>query len=316
MEWFGPLQPSVFERNLALPHMTKFFGSYRLFLLVLTFIFWSINVALSFYFPIKTSKKKWMQTLVFSGIVYSVVLMFSEFFDNENIDPLATLSVFVYVFRMHCWNSIASSSIRKETHVPALLSLVFIATNFFFRVCFTFGLFLDFHFLFQLIAFTIIVTSSTIRTYLSFSSSKECRNLQAQLPCIIFIFCLCLTFGREIIPERELCEAVLTFGLVMLPYLHEQPQSLNIPLTQIAVENCEKNFQKEIPVFETARRDDPEYQRRMTVLKLFYFLEDAGGRLPHGAHVTVDEDDESDYGEDGVSSSDSDGINFSTPESE
>jgi len=283
MQILRPLQPSFLEKIISLPHVTTRIGSYRLLLFILTFIFWSVNVVLSFYFPIKSSKKRLMQFMMISGIIFSSVHIFIESYAEEALFyPLTTLSFLIYIFRMDCWRSILSESFHHETHIPKIPIVWISAINLFLRICFTFGLLVEFHFLFQSIAFVVIGTAAIARSYLTFTTAPDFRNV---LPCIILISCMCLTFGRQIIPERELCETILSFYLVCLPYLHERPD-LGKPLTHTLsldgeeledLEFNETQLDDAHSIMETSRRNDPAYQRKMTVLRLFYLLQDASG---------------------------------------
>jgi hypothetical protein len=91
-----------------------------------------------------------------------------------------------------------------------------------------------------------------------------------------------VTFGREIIPEREFCETILSFYLVCLPYLHERPD-LGKPLAHSSSLDCEEmedlefNESQPIDAMGTSRREDPAYVRKMTVLRLYHLLQEASG---------------------------------------
>lgn len=308
----GALKPSFLETTIAL----QFEGlcSYRLFLFLLSCCLWSINVWLCFSFSFKSSVRQRMRYIVFSGLLYCCLNIFVEhatttFFFHS----LSVLCLIVYAFRMHTWGLILSQSVGNEIAVPNKLTHVSSFMNFFCRVCFTYGLLRDFHLAFQYFALAVIIVASIVRSFCSYLSTPECRNLQSQLPCLVLIFSLCITFGREIIPEREVCETILTLCLISLPYLHENPLNLSVPLTQLPPQkesDPETISKPPIPHSETSRREDPKYRRNMTVLKLYYFLEEV--RRQPSLNIEDSEDESSYDGEAvAISSVESETINIS-----
>jgi len=270
------LKPSYLEESL-LQIVTWLGSTYRLFLLSIVCLFWIGNICVSFCFPIRLDLRRIFLAVILNGFIYSGILIFMELHNLTGVNRYSILSLSIYVLRLYFYKRIASEGATEtEKPLPETLSLLWFVFNLCMRVCFTCGFLPHLHGLFNMIAFTSICAISTSRTITVYYTQPEFRILRNQLPLIAHLSSLCLSFGREIIPEREFCETILMFAMASVPYVQSKPERHKEPLTENAGEVVEVYSESQDSgtdeMLESSRRIDPAYQRALTVRRIYYLL--------------------------------------------
>merc|ERR1712062_367738 len=123
----------------------------------------------------------------------------------------------IYLLRQMCYTQFVTEPGREEQVLPIWPMIFWFSFNTYLRICFTYGLHPDSHALLNLVGLTSVVGISVARQVTTILSSPV--TFFDVVPLILFSSSQFSTFGREIIPERELCECVLIISLTYCPYL-------------------------------------------------------------------------------------------------